>query len=404
MKSLIRILAVTAAVVSLGVRADDTDDLLADLDDAGSASSSDSASETASAGDDAGEAVSDEEGEEVSDDAEGAPSKPAGKASAKIFHVLPLCRELEGAAEVQLPGVTEWKPVEEGKYYPLGSTYRTLGVDANLTIEFGPESFVVVKGIGAFATRVQKIGEKTRSVILVSGTITLKLPTNLPDGSFTVAAPGFTVVNAIGESRYTYSKNGDGDEAVIRCVTQTMSVEGPHFKAPSMRAANEIRIRTSQDQLVTALYGSRGDVLLKLDQGLVANKDFGTGETKIEPKVLDWKLSPRTAVRIHRAKPAIGKNMAVTVMTFDSRGQLRNRCAFAENRYEVNSGELGPTSKKEREELAKRAAAAAESLKADVDAAATQEADATDVSDASDDAGSDGDGQSSGGSDDSFEF
>ena len=101
MKSLIRILAVTAAVVSLGVRADDTDDLLADLDDAGSASSSDSASETASAGDDAGEAVSDEEGEEVSDDAEGAPSKPAGKASAKIFHVLPLCRELEGAAEVQ---------------------------------------------------------------------------------------------------------------------------------------------------------------------------------------------------------------------------------------------------------------------------------------------------------------
>jgi len=366
MKSLIRILAVTAAVVSLGVRADDTDDLLADLDDAGSTSSSDSASETASAGDDAGEAVSDEEGEEVSDDAEGAPSKPAGKASAKIFHVLPLCRELEGAAEVQLPGVTEWKTVEEGKYYPLGSTYRTLGVDANLTIEFGPESFVVVKGIGAFATRVQKIGEKTRSVILVSGTITLKLPTNLPDGSFTVAAPGFTVVSAIGESRYTYSKNGDGDEAVIRCVTQTMSVEGPHFKAPSMRAANEIRIRTSQDQLVTALYG--------------------------------------TAVRIHRAKPAIGKNMAVTVMTFDSRGQLRNRCAFAENRYEVNSGELGPTSKKEREELAKRAAAAAESLKADVDAAATQEADATDVSDASDDAGSDGDGQSSGGSDDSFEF
>ena len=53
--------------------------------------------------------------------------------------------------------------------------------------------------------------------------------------------------------------------------------------------------------------------------------------------------------------------MAVTVMTFDAAGELRNRCAFTEGRVEVNSGELGPTSKKDREDLAKRAANVTES-------------------------------------------
>ena len=47
--------------------------------------------------------------------------------------------------------------------------------------------------------------------------------------------------------------------------------------------------------------------------------------------------------------------MAVTVMTFDAAGNLKNRCAFAENRFEINSGELAPHDKNSQAELEKKA-------------------------------------------------
>ena len=153
-----------------------------------------------------------------------------------------------------------------------------------------------------------------------------------------------------------------------------------------MKAAQEVEIRASQDLLFTGLYGKRGDYIVRLDQGRVQVKDYETGKINIEDKVLDWKLSPQTAVRIHRAVPALGERMSVTVMTFDAAGELKNRCAFAEKLVEVNSGELGPTSKKDREELAKKAAEATVNVAAEGegesgDAAPTEE---------SGDAGSDG--------------
>ena len=162
-------------------------------------------------------------------------------------------------------------------------------------------------------------------------------------------APGFSVYNPAGRSRYTYKTmdDGEGDEALVRCVTQTMSIKGRHFDITGMKAANELRIRTSKDNLFTALYGKSGDIAVKLDQGRIFVKDFATGKVNQEDKFLDWRLSPETVVRIHRALPAIGERMSVTVMTFDSHGELKNRCAFAEGLAEVNSGELGPTSKKE---------------------------------------------------------
>jgi hypothetical protein len=311
----------------------------------------------------ADDADQDAAGQDVS--GEGQPA--AVRADAKIFNILPLCRALEGTAEVMLPGTGTWQPAQEGRYYPLGSSYRSVGPDSRVSIMFGPESEVILKGDGFFSTRAQAVGDQTRAITLGAGVICVKLPNNLPEGRFKVCAPGFTALNPAGESRFAFKGVGDGDEAVIRCVTQSLSVEGRHFRIPQMRSANEIKIRTSQDNLMTAIYGKSGDVPVVLDQGRIRIKDFETGEMKEEDKTLEWKLSPQTAVRIHRALPSIGERMSVSVMTFDANGELCNRCAFAEGRVEVNTGELGPTSRKEREDLAKRAASATEAEGAEGD-------------------------------------
>lgn len=332
MKNIVRAIAVAACAGAMSVSAQDD----------GSFSD-----ENNTASDSSGEAVVEIDGQVA---------RAGGKRNP--FFTLPCCRRVEGVAEVCMAGSSQWVPAEEKRHYPLGTSYRTVGKDSRLTVEFGPDCKVYIIGEASFGTIMQALDVKSRSITLMSGIVSLKLPLNFPEGSFVVTAPGFKVVNPAGESRFRYNKTGDGDLATLRCISGSFSVEGRHFKVLSMQAAKEIDIRTSQDVLFTGIYGKRGDCTVKLDQGFIKIRDVETGDERIEPKSLEWELSPQTAVRIHRSIPALGENMGVTVMTFNADGELKNRCAFTEKRFEVNSGELAPTSKGNREALAKKVAEA----------------------------------------------
>lgn len=338
-----------------------------------------------------------EEAEAESEESEA----PAGEKKAEVktsrkvsldkpFHLMPLCRLLEGVGEVRRPGAAGWVAIEEGRFYPLGSAYRTAGASSRMAIQFGDGSEVLMSGAAAFVTLPQTLGEKRRVIALDAGTITVKLPRGLAPGMFSVTAPGFTVENLEGDSRYTYRRTGDGDEAVVRCVTGTMAMKGRHFSIEKMSAANELKVRTSHDNLFTGLFGNSGDIVVKLDQGMVSVQDFETKEFNEEPRYLDWHLSPKTAVRIHRAVPEIGDRMSVAVMTFDINGELQNRCAFAEGRSEINSGEEGAgVLAKQEEDAAKKAAEAAETIALDEEEEEEEESDDDSASD-DEDSSSDG--------------
>lgn len=300
-----------------------------------------------------------------------APAEDGGEA-AKVkanvpkaaFTTLPFCQTVDGFAEVMLPGAKAWVSVEEGKFYPLGSSYRTRGADSKLTIAFGAESRVMIVGDASFGTRLQALGGGSRTVVIGSGELKLDLARNLPEGAFFVSAPGFTVKNLAGESKYVQTMKPDGAESVIRCVTGTLSVSGRHFEIPQMRAADEIRIRGTEDNLETFLYGTSGDYIVKLDRGVVTHAevdDEGNMKPVSAKATLDWHLSPKTTVRINRLVPAIGERMSVAVMTFDAAGMLKNNFAYSEGRSEVNTGELVQEAKEEGDgNAAKKAAEAAE--------------------------------------------
>lgn len=258
-----------------------------------------------------------------------------------VFTALPMCGKVNGVAQIRTPGSEQWEVVSENKYYPLGSSYRTVGADSSLEVYFGEKSFVVASGDTVFNVEKRDIGEATRSLSLQAGTIDLNLPRNLPEGLFTLTARGFTVKNPAGESRFVCRRTGDGDMTVARCVTGTMSLSGMHFNIPAMRAADELKIRTSHDLLYTGLNCTSGDFPIILEQGMVAElKNVDTGEVGSVAKTLEWKMSPNCAVRIHRSVPSVGERMSVAVMTFDAAGELSNFRTFSEGRREVNSGEL----------------------------------------------------------------
>ena len=318
----------------------------------------------------AASAVYAEEAEETDN---AAPAEAAAEADAAVkkapqkiaFSTLPLCLQCEGSVEVCKPG-GEWQDAEEGKYYPLGSSYRT-GKNGTLVLSFGADSTASINANSEFGTRIQALGTASRTVVLVRGTLDLKLADNLPEGAFFVTAPGFTVKNPAGESKYVYEDMGDGDRATVRCVTGSLGIEGRHFEVLSMRSANEVIIRTSSDHLSTFLYGTSGDYVVRLDQGLRTRTDIGDdGQPKsvTEPGTTDWHLSPATKIVINRAVSSIGERMSVHTMAFDAAGERKSECYFCEGRAEINSGEMIKQEKSDAEEQAKRAAEATETTAA----------------------------------------
>ena len=374
MKQLLRTVAILAAVAAASrACADDLDDLIFDdppspepaqtpepqqkdeeerqEDDAGADNAVDDA---------AAQQDGDAGGEDgVVAEASAAVAKTRRGGAERPFRALPSCSSAEGTVEVMSPGSKSWVPAVEKRHYALGSVFRTVGAGSKLVLSFGIDAELELSGDAAIATRALPVGAPNREVVLMGGAVSVKLPGNLPKGLFSVNTPGFSAYDLSGESVYVHEAKGDGDLVSVSCRSGSLSIKGRHFEILPVKPQQEVKIRTSQDVLFTGIYGVSGDMTARLDQGAVRIKDFETGESRTENKVLDWKLTPRTAVRIHRSMPAIGDKMSVSVMTFDEAGNLRNECAFAENTVEVNTGEIGPTSKKEREELAKRAAEAA---------------------------------------------
>jgi len=298
--------------------------------------------------------------ESAGKDAAAQSEKAAPKAT---FTTLPLCRLVEGEAYARSVGASEWSVAEEGRFYPLGTSFRTAG-DGRLIVFFGPESSATISGEAEFATRAQALGERSRTVVLMRGTVELKLADNLPDGAFCVSAPGFVVKNLAGESRYVYEDKGDGDRVTVTCKTGKLGVSGRHFEIPAMHPADEVVIRTSHDQLSTFLYGTSGDYAVKLDKDVRVKEEIGDdGQTKqsTERQFAEFRLSPATKVIINRSVSAVGGRMSAFITAYDAAGErMGEGIRVCEGRSEINAGELVDKAKLGGEELAKRAAEATE--------------------------------------------
>ena len=319
--------------------------------------------------------------------AAGEESVPGVPKEDKFFFPLVRCDEVHGAVvEVLRPGAGSWAQASEKKYYPLGSAFRVTPSAtgaARVSIAFGTGSRILVTNAAEFATRPIAIGEEKRVVELRSGMIEVSLPRVLRDGLFNVAAPYFMCSNLAGDSVFEYKKLDDGDEAVVRVVTGSLFVRGSHYEIVRMGPANRVRIRTTTDELFTSIRGESGDCLVKLDQGLIAQKDYETGETKEIAKTLDFQLSPLCAIKIHRAISPVGGRRIVSMMTFAPNGQMKNRCAFAEKRSNVNSGELVVTTSAINDAARKASEKEAEATEAVEVAAPVKDADGAEAKDAS---------------------
>ncbi|MBR1871165.1 MAG: hypothetical protein IJ802_05005 [Kiritimatiellae bacterium] len=269
-----------------------------------------------------------------------------GKRSAKPFHALVRCTRVQGEVQIMRPGASDWQNVEEGRYYPMGAIFKARRTGAVLPdlpaaeFELGKDAYVRIKEAGEFALRNAAIGEQKRTVVLRAGTIDVAMPRTMPQGAMTVAAPHFEVTNLTGESVYAYKTTADGDEAIVRVVTGTLSLRGAHYDIAEMTAADKIRIRTTGDDLETFLRGETGTYKVKIDQGIERRRNYVTNADEDVAEALDYQVTPKCAVKIFRRRSVAADRMIVSTLTFDAKGKMQNRRVFAEGLYNVNSGEL----------------------------------------------------------------
>jgi hypothetical protein len=271
--------------------------------------------------------------------AESAPAAPA-KVSAKCFHSLVRFVSADAEVEARLPRQQDFAPAAEGKYYPQGTTFRVGGGKTDRAVfEFGEEVLLKAEGASEFAVAENAEGAANRTVVPVVGAFTVSLPRTFPTGLFSVAYPHFTAKDLAGESRHELIVSGDGEEAVVHVITGILALEGAHYSVARMGAADRIRIRTTHDALFTSMRGEAGDCKVSLDQGLSVYRDPMTGESKTQNRRIEFALTPQRAIKIFRKRSQVGGRMAVSVMTFDSAGEMRNRYTFAEGEASMNFGE-----------------------------------------------------------------
>ena len=210
---------------------------------------------------------------------------PSAAPAEKPFTALFKCSRVDGIVRVLKPGASEPVDAEEGRYYPMGSVISTVseaGVVSSGEFAFGQLSTMKLVGTAEVLTCPIEIGEPTRTVELRAGRVLFNLPRTLKDGMFFVRAPFFGCSNLAGESQFDYQRLADGDEAVIRCVTGTMTLEDNrhgHYRIPRMAAANQVRIRCSGDNLHATLRGESGDCKVELAQGMVKERNFSISST-----------------------------------------------------------------------------------------------------------------------------
>lgn len=280
------------------------------------------------------------EGTEGEASVEAAAVTVPAKASARYFHTLVKLAFANDNVSVKLPRQSDFAPAKEGKFYPNGSVFRVKAAGSEPAVfEFGPEATVKVGGDAEFGVREVALGDNTRTITMISGLISVSLPRTLPTGVFAVSYPNFTAKDLAGESNHELTAMGDGNEAVVHVITGMLAIEGAHYSVARMSAADRVRIRTTAEALFTSLRGEAGDYKVSLDQGVVAYRDPISGETKDQVRKLDYSLTPQCSIKIFRKRSTVGGRMAVSVMTFDPAGEIRNRYTFAENTAKINFGE-----------------------------------------------------------------
>ena len=263
---------------------------------------------------------------------EKAPAAVAEPASAaaplqtgKIF--LPLVRAMyiQGVCEANNPDVGDFKPVQENKAYPLGSSFRTGPNGSAIIVLSAQENVQLMASSEAIVVAAEK-NPDARIVRLVSGKIKTNLRDNLPEGCFGVETANTSCKNIMGRGEYSLTTEANTETFQAGTVTGSARIEGPQYEIPALRAANTINIQTATDHSFSRLTSVSGDFSIILQKGAEAPVNYA--------------MSPKAVIKIWRENAPVGGRAVISTLVVSPTGMARHRFAYAEGRPNLATGEL----------------------------------------------------------------
>ena len=224
----------------------------------------------------------------------------------------------KGICQVRKPGDIEFQTAVKGKAYPFGTSVRTqkdgmatiqLSADDTLTLDSGTEIVPLLEKEG---------GEARRVVELDAGKLTV-FTTSEGAAGLSVKTPVADCTEMHGRSDIALAAPSQKLDAYILSAQAasggSVTISGPQFKVPGLKAGYSVKIATASDRSLTRILNTLGDYPVLIDNGGAEPVSIST--------------STKSTIRIWREKAPIGGREIVSVFATGPDGKGRERFAFA---------------------------------------------------------------------------
>ncbi len=222
---------------------------------------------------------------------------------------------ITGPCQVRRPGETTFEAATRGRAYPYGTVVQTLKLgtatvvlSSDDTVQVGPETVVTP----AYCAT----GGVGRALLLDAGKlVTFADINNAPDALIVVTPVGqCSGLSGRGEIALMPAP----DAFILTAIATSggaMTLSGPQFTLPKLKAGYSVRIVTARDQSLTRILNTLGDYAVVIDNGT--------------PQPVTIQTTTRATIRIWREHAPIGGRLIVSVVATGSDGKGRECFAFA---------------------------------------------------------------------------
>jgi hypothetical protein len=235
-----------------------------------------------------------------------------GAALAQSFDPLFRVVNIKGACQIKRPDAAAFEPALNGKAYPFGTTVRTM-LDGEATVLFSNDDGVLLRA-DSVATVLAATNEESRIVRLANGRLLTAVREGLAERAVVIETPVAECDAIANHSDVAMTREKDGLTLTIATANGGLSVHGPQFTIPRLKAGCAVRIASTPDRGLTRITNTSGDYKIEMDHGADAPVPVDT--------------TPNCTVRIWREHAPVTGKLVVSVLAVGADGKGRESFAY----------------------------------------------------------------------------
>lgn len=223
--------------------------------------------------------------------------------------------DIVGPCQVRKPGETAFENATRGRAYPYGTVVRT-PKKSSLTVVLSTEDTIQVGPETVVTPAHSATGGVGKALLLEAGKLIAFTSVDNPPDALTVETPVAQCSGLSGRCEIVLMPAPDA--FILTAVASSggaMSLSGPQFTLPKLRAGYSVRIMTTRDQSLTRILNTLGDYTVLIDKGTSQPEPIQT--------------TTRATIRIWREHAPIGGRPIVSVVATGADGKGRECFAFA---------------------------------------------------------------------------